>query len=111
MSNPTDLLGKRRLIARRIGAALSAAVLVLLHLVAVYLVALAYAAGHASPWERDAAAHSSVPAGLTLVAAATSALLTWSGVKSRRLRRGWYALPVALAAAALLRLTLLAPDP
>ncbi|MFH0246111.1 hypothetical protein ACGRHY_27680 [Streptomyces sp. HK10] len=110
MSSPTGLPGKRRLITRRIDAVLSAAVLMLLHLVAVYLVALAYAAGHASPWERDVVAHSGVPAGLALMAAATSALLTWSGVRGRLPRRGWYALPVALAAA-LLRLALLAPDP
>lgn len=91
------------------GTVTSAAVLVLLHLAAVYLPVLAYAAGRFDPWERDVAAYSGIPAGLALVATTVSVLLTWAGVGVRWLRRWWYAPPAVLATAAFLRLTLLAP--
>jgi cytochrome bd-type quinol oxidase subunit 2 len=86
-----------------------AVALTLLHTVAGYLVLLAYTAGTASPWERDAAAHSGFAAGTALVVVLVSALLTWAFVRAGWLRGWWYALPALLAAAALLRLTVLAP--
>ena len=101
--------GRRRPGLGWLGTVTSAAVLVLLHLAAVYLPVLAYAAGTADPWERDMAAYSGIPAGLALVATTVSVLLTWAGVRVRLLRRWWYAPPAGLAATALLRLTLLTP--
>jgi hypothetical protein len=95
---------------RRAGAAVCAVVLALLHTAAGYLAFLAYAAGIASPWERDAAAHSGFAAVLALMVVLVSAPLTWASVRTGRLRGWWYALPAVLAAAALLRLTLLAPE-
>ncbi|MGK5446057.1 hypothetical protein [Streptomyces radiopugnans] len=79
------------------------------HAVAGYLVFLAYMAGTANPWEPDAAAHSGIAAGPALPITGVSALLTRGLVKAGRLRRWWYALPVLLGLAALLRLTVLAP--
>ncbi|MGK5497248.1 hypothetical protein [Streptomyces sp. URMC 125] len=101
--------GRRPGAPGRAGAAVCAVVLTFLHTVAGYLVLLAYAAGTANPWERDAAAHSGFAAGAALVAVLVSAPLTWASVRTGRLRGWWYALPALLAAAALLRLTLLAP--
>jgi cytochrome bd-type quinol oxidase subunit 2 len=86
-----------------------AVVLAFPHTVAGYLVLLAYTAGTADPWERDAAAHSGFAAGTALLVVLVSALLTWAFVRAGWLRGWWYALPAVLAAAALLRLTVLAP--
>jgi cytochrome bd-type quinol oxidase subunit 2 len=87
-----------------------AVALTLLHTAAGYLVLLAYAAGTASPWERDAAAHSGFAAGAALAVVLVSAPLTRVFVRAGWLRGWWYALPAVLAAAALLRLTLLVPE-
>lgn len=92
--------------ARTQGAVL---LLVPAHTVAGYLVFLAYMSGTANPWEPDAAAHSGIAAGLALPIIGVSALLTRGLVKAGRLHRWWYALPVVLGLAALLRLTVLAP--
>ncbi len=101
--------GRRRSGVGWIGAMVSAAVLALLHLVAAYLLVLAYAAGTFDPWERDVAAHSGIPAGLALVVAAGLTDVARAGVTARWLHRWWYAPPAVLATAAFLRLTLLAP--
>ncbi|SFL58610.1 hypothetical protein [Streptomyces pini] len=91
------------------GTVVGAVLLLLAHTVAGYLVFLAYMAGTANPWEPDAAAHSGIAAGLALPVTGVSALLTRGFVRAGRLRRWWYALPVLLGLAALLRLTVLAP--
>jgi len=101
---------RRRSSAGWIGTMTSATLLALLHLVAVYLLDLAYAAGTYGPWERDVVAHSGIPAGLALVVSVLSASLTKVGVKARWLHRWWYAPPAVLTATAFLRLTLLAPN-
>ncbi|MFP8963024.1 hypothetical protein ACLIYP_21055 [Streptomyces nanhaiensis] len=74
-----------------------------------YLVFLAYMSGTANPWEPDAAAHSGIAAGSALLVAGVSALLARGFVRAGHLRRWWYALPVLLGLAALLRLTVLTP--
>jgi hypothetical protein len=102
--------GRKPGASSRVGTAVCAVVLALLHTVAGYLAFLAYAAGTASPWERDAAAHSGFAAVLALMVVLVSAPLTRVSVRTGRLRGWWYALPAVLAAAALLRLTLLAPE-
>ncbi|WP_344629769.1 hypothetical protein [Streptomyces glaucosporus] len=65
--------------------------------------------GVADPWERDAAIHSGIASSLALIVSAVAALLTRMFIRAGRLRRWWYVLPALTAAAALLRLTVLAP--
>jgi len=108
---PSRAQGRRsRSLLGRAATAVCAVVLVLLHAVAGYLLFVAYMSGVADPWERDAVIHSGIAAGLALVIAAVSTLLTWAFVKARRLCGWWYVLPAVLAVAALLRLTVLAPE-
>ncbi|MFP8963128.1 hypothetical protein ACLIYP_21630 [Streptomyces nanhaiensis] len=101
--------GRRPNTVGRAGTVVGAVLLLLAHTVTGYLVFLAYMAGTANPWEPDAAAHSGIAAGLALPIIGVSALLTRGLVKAGRLRRWWYAFPVLLGLAALLRLTVLAP--
>ncbi|URM91032.1 hypothetical protein LUW75_14705 [Streptomyces sp. MRC013] len=82
----------------------------LAHVPAAYLVLLAYLARPAGPWDTESVAHAQFASGLALVLSAVTALLTWVFVKAGWLPRGWYAAPALLGTAALLRLTLLAPE-
>ncbi|MEV6512299.1 hypothetical protein AB0M61_40115 [Streptomyces sp. NPDC051642] len=76
-----------------------------------YLTLLAYAADPAGPWDSETVTtHSNFAAGSALALTAVTAGLSWVFVKAEWLRRWWYAIPSALALAALLRLTLLAPE-
>jgi hypothetical protein len=61
--------------------------------------------------DAETVSHSGFAAGTALGLTVVAALLTVLFVKARRLRRWWFAVPAALALAALLRLTLLAPQP
>ena len=109
---PTPHVGSR--VARsprtRITSALCALVLTLGHLVTAYLTLLAYAATPAGPWDSETAAHSNFASGTALALTAVTAGLSWVFVKAGWLRRWWYTVPSALAVAALLRLTVLAPE-
>lgn len=96
--------------AGRIGTAVCASLLVAVHLVTAYLLLLAYAAEPAGPWDTETVAHSGFAAGTALVLTVVATLLTLPFVKARWLRRWWFAVPVAFAFAAVLRLTLLAPQ-
>ncbi|WP_030729326.1 hypothetical protein [Streptomyces sp. NRRL S-237] len=93
-----------------IGAAVCAVVLTMGSLATGYLLLLAYAAEPAGPWDSESVAHSNFATGLALALAAVIALLTWVFVKAEWLRRWWFTLPALLALAAVLRLTLLAPE-
>ncbi|MFJ4282981.1 hypothetical protein [Streptomyces massasporeus] len=92
------------------GSAVCGLVLVLPQLVAAYFMFLAYLAHPAGPWDSETVAHSNFASGLVLVVSAVTALLTWLLVKATWLRKWWYAIPTALAIAALLRLTVFAPE-
>ncbi|MFD7547992.1 hypothetical protein ACFV0R_01305 [Streptomyces sp. NPDC059578] len=61
------------------------------------------------PWDDQAVTNAGFAAGIGLAVAVVTALLSWACVKPEWLRGWWYAFPVALALAALLRLTVLAP--
>jgi len=76
------------------------------HFVTGYLVFLAYMV---EPGGADWVAHYQFTAGFALPFSVCTALLTWVFVRAKWLRRWWYAVPAALAFAALLRLTLWAP--
>ncbi|NUV63152.1 hypothetical protein [Streptomyces sp. CAI-85] len=80
------------------------------HLATGYLVVVAYLADPVGPWDHETVAHSDFAAGFGLALSALTALLTWVFVKAEWLRRWWYGVPALLAAVALLRLTLLAPE-
>ncbi|MFI2350849.1 hypothetical protein ACH492_28235 [Streptomyces sp. NPDC019443] len=80
------------------------------HLITVYVAFLAYAAEPAGPWDRETVSHSGFAAGLALALCVATSLLTALFVKARWLRAWWFILPAVLAAAAFLRLTLLAPE-
>jgi hypothetical protein len=71
---------------------------------------LAYAANPVGPWDSETVSHSNFASGAALALTAVTAGLTWVFVKADWLRRWWYTVPSALAVAALLRLTLLAPE-
>jgi hypothetical protein len=94
----------------RSGAVVCAVILTLAHLITAYVTFLAYAAEPAGPWDRETVSHSGFAAGLALAVAAATALPTVLFVKARWLRTWWFVLPAVLATAALLRLTLLAPE-
>ncbi|MFI8391357.1 hypothetical protein [Streptomyces sp. NPDC085540] len=96
--------------SRGIGVGTGAVLLALGSLVTGYLLLLAYAAEPAGPWDSETVAHSDIAAGLALVLALVTALLTWVFAKVEWLHRRWTALPVLLALAAVLRLTLLVPE-
>lgn len=80
------------------------------HLVTGFVTVTAYMVSPAGPWDTEAVAHSGFASGLALALATTTALLTLLFRKAEWLTHRWYVLPAALAAAALLRLTLLAPE-
>ncbi|MFI5882119.1 hypothetical protein [Streptomyces sp. NPDC051554] len=94
----------------RIASALCALVLTPGHLVTAYLTLLAYAADPAGPWDSETVAHSNFAAGTALALTAVTAGLSRVFVKAGWVRRWWYAVPAGLAVAAVLRLTLLAPE-
>ncbi|MFJ3660958.1 hypothetical protein ACIPPM_10880 [Streptomyces sp. NPDC090119] len=71
---------------------------------------IAYLAHPAGPWDSESIAHADFAAGLALAISVVLALLTWVFVKAEWVRTWWYAVPAVLAVAALLRLTLLAPE-
>lgn len=115
MSDPTSTAAPKRPTAAakplgRVGSAVCAVVLVVAHLVTAYLLLRAYAAEPAGPWDRETVSHSGFAAGTALGVAAVVALLTLLFVKAQWLRRWWFAVPAVTALAALLRLTLLAPE-
>ena len=93
----------------RIASALCALVLAPGHLVTAYLTLLACMADPAGPWDSESVSHSNFAAGSALTLTAVTAGLTWVFVKGEWLRGWWYAIPAVLGAAALLRLTVLAP--
>ncbi|MGN5392494.1 hypothetical protein [Streptomyces sp. JL7001] len=96
--------------SHQIGAGVGTVFLTVGNLATGYLLLLAYAAEPAGPWDSESVAHSNFAAGLALAFAAVIALLTWVFVKAEWLRRWWFTLPALLACAAVLRLTLLAPE-
>ncbi len=75
-----------------------------------YVVLTAYMVEPDGPWDRQAVTNSGVAAGIGLAFSVVVALLTWMFIRAQWLRRWWYAIPTMLAVAALLRLTLLAPE-
>ncbi|MGV9323087.1 hypothetical protein [Streptomyces sp. NPDC003660] len=77
---------------------------------AAHLTLIAYLARPAGPWDSESVAHSGFAAGLALALSVVLALLTWVFTKAEWVRTWWYAVPALLAVAALLRLTLLAPE-
>jgi hypothetical protein len=89
-----------------VGSALCGLVLSAANLVTGYLVFLACLV---EPGGSDWVAHYQFTSGFALIFSAGTALLTWVFVLAEWVRRWWYAVPVLLAVAALLRLTLLAP--
>ncbi|WP_406398708.1 hypothetical protein OH805_06705 [Streptomyces sp. NBC_00879] len=99
-----DVRGLER--AGRIGSVVCASLLGLGHLVTGYVLLLAYMV---EPGTSETGAHSGVASGLGLAFAIATALLTILFVKAGWLRRRWLAVPAALAVAAILRLTVLAP--
>lgn len=108
---PTPHVGRQvaRAPRTRIASGICALVLTLGHLVTAYMTLLAYTADPAGPWDSETVAHSDFASGTALVLTAVTAGLSWVFVKAEWLRRWWYAIPSALAVAALLRLTVLAP--
>lgn len=96
--------------AGRVGSAVCASVLVVAQLITVYLLLLAYAAEPAGPWDKETVSHSGFAAGTALGLTVVTALLTLLFVKAGWLRRWWFTVPTALFLAAILRLTLLAPE-
>ena len=94
----------------RIVPVICALVLTSGHLVAAYFTLLAYMADPAGPWDSETVAHSNFGSGSALALTAVTAGLSWVFVKAGWVRRWWYAIPAGLAIAAVLRLTLLAPE-
>ncbi|MER6719880.1 hypothetical protein [Streptomyces halstedii] len=94
---------------RWLGSGLCAATLSVGALIDGYVVLTAYMIEPDGPWDAQAATNSDVAGGVGLALSALTALLTWLFVKTEWVRTWWYTVPVTLAAAALLRLTLLAP--
>ncbi|MEK8141785.1 hypothetical protein NKH18_01460 [Streptomyces sp. M10(2022)] len=75
-----------------------------------YVVLTAYMVEPDGPWDHQAVTNSKAASAIGLVFSGLVALLTWAFVKAEWLRKWWHAIPAALAVAALLRLTLLAPE-
>ncbi|MFI8266645.1 hypothetical protein [Streptomyces sp. NPDC085665] len=96
--------------ASRVGTAVCAVVLVVGHVVTAYVLLTAYMVEPDGPWDSQAVSNTKFAAGLGLAFSIAAALLTWVFVKAEWLRRWWYAIPAALALAALLRLTVLTPQ-
>lgn len=101
---------RRPRISSRIGTGVCVVVLALATLVTGYVVLTAYMVEPDGPWDRQAVTNSGVAAGVGLAFCSVMTLLTWVFVKAEWLLRWWYAVPVVLALAALLRLTVLAPS-
>ncbi|MFJ9862604.1 hypothetical protein [Streptomyces sp. NPDC101165] len=97
-------------VSSRIGTGVCAVVLALATLVTGYVVLTAFMVEPDGPWDRQAVTNSHVAAVVGLAFCCVMALLTWVFVKGAWLRRWWYAVPLLLAIAALLRLTVLAPN-
>ncbi|MZD05304.1 hypothetical protein GTW43_09445 [Streptomyces sp. SID5785] len=96
--------------ATRAGALVCGAVLTAANLVTGFATVTAYRAGPAGPWDHEGVTHVKAAAGLGVGCAVLTLLLTLVCVKARWLRSAWwYAVPAALGAAALLRLTVLLP--
>jgi hypothetical protein len=93
-----------------VGTVVCAVILALGTLVTGYLVLIAYVVEPDGPWDKQAVTNSGFSAGFGLAFSGVTALLTWLFVKATWLRKWWYAIPAALAIAALLRLTVLAPE-
>lgn len=93
--------------ADRIGTVVCATLLALAHLGTGYVVLVAFMA---EPGTAETAVHSGVASGLALVFTVVTAPLTLLFVKAGWLRAWWYLLPAVLGLAALLRLTVLAPE-
>ncbi|MBV7674203.1 hypothetical protein STHAL_32665 [Streptomyces halstedii] len=94
---------------RWLGSGLCAATLSVGALIDGYVVLTAYMIEPDGPWDAQAVTNSDVAGGVGLALSVLTALLAWLFVKAEWLRAWWYAVPLALAIAALLRLTLLAP--
>ncbi|MFS0698111.1 hypothetical protein [Streptomyces nitrosporeus] len=94
----------------RLGTGVCALILTLGALVTAYTALTAYMVEPDGPWDHQAVTNARVAATIALAFSAVTALLTWAVVKAHWLRAWWHAVPAALAVAALLRLTLLAPD-
>ncbi|MBY8815698.1 hypothetical protein [Streptomyces cinereoruber] len=94
----------------RIGSAVCAVVLLVAHFGTAYLLLLAYAAEPAGPWDTETVSHSGFAAGTALGVTVVAALLTVLFVKAQWLRRWWFVVPTVTTLAALLRLTVLAPE-
>ncbi|MEU8540723.1 hypothetical protein AB0C52_12195 [Streptomyces sp. NPDC048717] len=75
-----------------------------------YIVLTSYMVNPDGSWDHQAVTNSNVAAGLGLSFSAVMALVTWITSKAGWLRTWWHAIPTVLAVAALLRLTLLAPE-
>lgn len=102
--------GRGREAAGLLGTVVCSVVLALVHLVSGYVTWLAYLIEPDGFWDTDAAGKSDIAAGIGMGIAVFGGLLTLAFVKAGWLRTWWYALPVALAVAVLLRLTVLAPE-
>lgn len=102
--------GGPRAPGRRVATAVCAVVLLLGHVVTGYAVLLAVLLEPAGPWDRDAVTGAVAASWVALFLCAVTALMTWGCVKARWLRRWWFVLPAALAAVALLRLTVFRPE-
>ncbi|WP_371615566.1 hypothetical protein [Streptomyces sp. NBC_00454] len=84
--------------------------LALAHLVTCYVVLTAYMVEPDGPWDRQAVTNSGFAAGAALCFTVVTVLLSWMFVKVGWLRGWWFVLPALSAVAAVLRLTLLAPQ-
>ncbi|MFG7944506.1 hypothetical protein [Streptomyces cacaoi] len=107
--------GARSATARRTGRRWGGPVamggtVVLCALVPGYFLLLAYAMEPAGPWDQEAVTYSTMTAWLALAADVVVTLLVWLGVRAAWLHRWCLTLPAALAVAAVLRLTVLAPS-
>ncbi|MFJ5263594.1 hypothetical protein ACIQAC_24340 [Streptomyces sp. NPDC088387] len=92
------------------GAAVCALILVAVTAVTGNFVLLAYMVQPDGPWDDQAVTNSSASALVALLGCAFQTTLTWLFVSAPWLRKWWYGIPAGLAAAALLRLTWLAPE-
>ncbi|GAA3112411.1 hypothetical protein [Streptomyces echinatus] len=101
---------RRPRVSSRIGTGVCAVVLALTASVTGYVVLTAFMVEPDGPWDRQAITNSHVAAVVSLAFCSVMALLTWVFVRAEWLGRWWYTVPVVLAIAALLRLTLLAPS-
>ncbi|MER5633214.1 hypothetical protein [Streptomyces nitrosporeus] len=108
---PTSTPPYHRRTSARLGTGVCALILALGALVTAYTALTAYMVEPGGPWDRQAVTNARAAATIALAFSAVTALLTWVFVKAHWLRTWWHAVSAALAVAALLRLTLLAPGP